>query len=134
LLDLVRLNINLKVKKGRISKLDLKKELKRSNEQDCPEKASKIFSFMWLTRRLSWLIFVFSTLPPMDGPVLVDSLFSKALSFETGAESGQRVSCAARHSFLYKSGGEFFYLALCPRWTAQYAYPRESGQCSVKVC
>jgi hypothetical protein len=32
--------------------------------------------------------------------VLVDSLFSKALPFETGAESGQRVSCAARHSFL----------------------------------
>jgi hypothetical protein len=76
LLDLVRLNINLKVKKGRISKLDLKKELKRSNEQDCPENASKIFSFMLLTRRLSRL-----------------------------------------------DGG-----------TAQYAYPRESVQCSVKVC
>ncbi len=74
MLDLVRLNIDLKVKKGRISKLDLKKELKRSNEQDCPENASKIF--MWLTGRLSRL----------------------------------------------------------DRGTAQYAYPRESGQCSVKVC
>jgi hypothetical protein len=48
-----------------------------------------------------WRIFrlQYSTLP-MDGPVLVDSLFSKALPFETGAESEQRVSCAARHSLL----------------------------------
>ena len=55
MLDLVRLNINLKVKKGRMSKLDVKKELKRSNEQDCPENASKIFSFMRLTRSQSRL-------------------------------------------------------------------------------
>ncbi len=55
MLDPVRLNINLKVKKGRMSKLDVNKELKRSNERECPENASKFFTFMRLTRSQSRL-------------------------------------------------------------------------------